>query len=64
MTVTLVITVGLKWSITLMIFGSLLVQLADIFKEKRIFTALIASLSGVALLLASLWLFLEWLWSI
>lgn len=66
MTLTLVITTGLKWSITTGIFGGLFVRLADIegFKERYPFKCLALALSGLVLCIASVWLFLEWLWSI
>ena len=64
MTVTLIITTGLKWSITLSIFGSILVKVADVFKEQKPLTCLAAAITGLGLCVASIWLFLVWLWSI
>lgn len=64
MTVTIFFTVGLKWSMTTAIFGSLLGHLAGLFTDRRPFTALAIAACGAALSLVSIATFLYWLWSI
>lgn len=64
MTVTLVITTGLKWSITLGIVGGLLIQVANAFKDHRPFACFVSALTGLGMLLTSMWLFLVWVWGL